>query len=282
MPARVRVTTKRTPGLLQTGLRYLTIFTMCTVFGSVAQTAHALPISGMGTWESTLQGRDLDGNPGTFEAYYDVSLDITWLTDANAGAGSNFDNGNSAVDGKMTWASATSWATGFQIYGITGWRLPTVIDTANPGCDFAYSGTDCGFNVDLGSGELANMFYSTLGNKAYYDVAGNPGQPGWGLVNTGPFANLQSFSYWTDTAYAGATGQAWHFDFILGHQGGVNVTNNQFAWIVRDGDIAEFTVPLPAAAWLLISGLFALWYVPSPARRRRRKYLICWPQQPAH
>lgn len=36
-----------------------------------------------GTWQTTLQGRDLDGNATTFEAYYDTVLDITWLADAN-------------------------------------------------------------------------------------------------------------------------------------------------------------------------------------------------------
>ena len=46
--------------------------------------AHAAPVSGMGTWESTLQGRDLDGNAGNgFEAYYDTALDLTWLADGN-------------------------------------------------------------------------------------------------------------------------------------------------------------------------------------------------------
>ncbi|MDP2325623.1 MAG: hypothetical protein Q8N51_16575 [Gammaproteobacteria bacterium] len=38
------------------------------------------------------------------------------------------------------------------------------MDTGTPGCDFAYTGTDCGYNVDLVAGEMARMFYSTLGN----------------------------------------------------------------------------------------------------------------------
>lgn len=46
-------------------------------------TAQAVSVSGQGTWESTLQGRDLDGNLATFEAYYDTVLGITWLADAN-------------------------------------------------------------------------------------------------------------------------------------------------------------------------------------------------------
>ncbi|MEA2079422.1 MAG: hypothetical protein U9P00_06110 [Pseudomonadota bacterium] len=80
---------------------------------TLAPTANAVPVSGQGTWESTLQGRDLDGNAATFEAYYDTTLDITWLANANA-AGTT-----------MNWADANSWAAGLNVNGVTGWRLPT-------------------------------------------------------------------------------------------------------------------------------------------------------------
>lgn len=38
---------------------------------------HAAAVTGQGTWETTLQARDLDGN-GVTDAFYDTSLDITW------------------------------------------------------------------------------------------------------------------------------------------------------------------------------------------------------------
>ena len=44
---------------------------------------HAAAISGQGTWETTLQGRDLYGNLSTFEAYYDTVLNATWLDAVN-------------------------------------------------------------------------------------------------------------------------------------------------------------------------------------------------------
>ncbi len=43
-------------------------------------------------------------------AVYDTDLDITWLADSNAGAGSAFDDGTGNTDGFMTWNSATAWA----------------------------------------------------------------------------------------------------------------------------------------------------------------------------
>ena len=37
-----------------------------------------------GAVHAALEGRDLDGSAGSFEAYYDTVLDITWLADGNA------------------------------------------------------------------------------------------------------------------------------------------------------------------------------------------------------
>ena len=70
-------------------------------------------------------------------AVYDTDLNITWLANAN-------------VNGPMSWTAANTWAANLSIvdavnnitYG--NWRLPTVTDTGTPGCDNAYSGTDCG------------------------------------------------------------------------------------------------------------------------------------------
>ncbi|HMU63228.1 MAG TPA: hypothetical protein PKD35_00935 [Nitrosomonas sp.] len=58
------------------------------------------------------------------QAYYDPNLNITWLANANAGAGSSFDDGVNTTDGRMTWTSANAWTASLNIGGITGWRLP--------------------------------------------------------------------------------------------------------------------------------------------------------------
>ena len=210
--------------------------------------AHAAPVSGQGTWETTLQGRDLDGNLSTFEAYYDTVLDITWLANANyAGTA-------------MIWANANTWAAGLNPYGsgITGWRLPTVTDTGAPGCDYAYTGTDCGYSVDTATGEMAHMFYTTLGDKAYYNTSGDGLQPGWGLSNTGPFSNVQSLVYWSGSEYAPGASHAWNFYFDLGSQLADLKEHGGNAWAVRPGDVAASTVPVPAAVWLFGSGLLGL------------------------
>ncbi len=216
----------------------------------VSLTAQAVPVSGQGTWESTLQGRDLDGSPATFEAYYDTTLDITWLADAS-------------VNGQMTWDAANTWANNLDVNGVTGWRLPTMVDTGTPGCEgIAYTGTDCGYNVQTGSAattvysEMASLFYDTLGNLADFDTSGAT-QSGSGLSNTGPFSNLWSSYYWSGLEYAPVTSRAWYFRFNNGRQYSFYKTfGGMYALAVRPGDVS--TVPVPAAVWLFGSGLMGL------------------------
>ncbi len=234
--------------------------------------AHAAAVSGQGTWETTLHGRDLDGNLSTFEAYYDTALDITWLADANFAS--------TYIRGEMSWTDANAWATGLNPYrsGITGWRLPPTIDADGPDADalgnddcnrtpFPYQGLDCGYNISVHS-EMSHMFYVTLGNKAYYSTTGTEAQPGWGLTNTGPFANVQSNSgYWSATELATITHYAWFFDFDGGSQAHVEKTIPFYAWAVHSGDVGASTVPVPATLWLFGSGLIGLIGM---SRKRRR------------
>src|SRR3989344_6722163 len=228
------------------------ITVLFVVASGVSTLVHAASVSGQGTWETTLQGRDLDGNLSTAEAYYDTALNITWLADANY-AGTT-----------MSWTTAIAWVASLNPYGsgITGWRLPTVTDTDTPGCNDASSRTDCGFNVDTATGKMAHMFYPTLGDKAAYDTSGTL-QAGYGLTNTGPFSNVQSNDYWSATGYApDITGYAWYFNTNFGLQYFDYKADTLYAWAVHAGDVGvavtASTVPVPAAAWLFGSGLAGL------------------------
>jgi len=159
---------------------------------------------------AALVARYFDGD-ATPDAYFDTDLSITWLADANYAKTSNYD-----ADGRMNWTNANAWAASLDLYGPSGpdgWRLPTVTDTGTSGCNFAYIGTDCGYNVNTATGEMAHMFYDELGNKAYYNTSGSGPQSGWGLTNTGPFSNVQSDVYWSGTQYAPDSSNAWGFRF---------------------------------------------------------------------
>lgn len=212
---------------------------------------NAAGVPGQGTWETTLQGRDLDGNAATFEAYYDTALNITWLADANYAKTSGYD-----ADGQMNWDAAQTWVASLSVNGTTGWRLPTLVDTGVMGCNPAFSGTDCGFNVDTSSSEMAHLYYVTLGNKGYYDTTGAWPQSGWGLTNTGPFSNFQPYDYWSGVEYAPYSYEAWFFYTYFGGQGNDGKSWEFAAWAVRQGDVAA--VPEPESLALMGVGLVAL------------------------
>ncbi|MCB1799911.1 MAG: DUF1566 domain-containing protein, partial [Gammaproteobacteria bacterium] len=169
---------------------------------------------------------------------------------------------NIFTDGRMGWDAATAWADQLVFGGYEDWRLPTIVDTGTSGCNSAYSGTDCGYNVQTGSAattvysEMASLWYDTLGNLAFYDTSGTGPQTGWGLANTGPFSNLQSSVYWSGTEYAPDTNYAWRFITYDGAQGLSYKDSERHAWAVRSGDVSA--VPVPAAVWLFGTALVGL------------------------
>jgi hypothetical protein len=195
------------------------------------------------------------------QAYYDDVLNITWIANANLADTTTFGVLGINADGSMNWAKANEWIAAMNTaayLGTSDWRLPTVTDTGTAGCNFGYTGTDCGFNVDLATGEMAHMFYSTLGNTAGYNTSGvvqpcNSAGPNYCLTNTGPFSNLQPYLYWSGTEYAPNTSSAWDFPFSYGSQYYNAKTVGLYAWAVRPGDIAA--VPVPATVWLFGSAL---------------------------
>lgn len=226
---------------------------------SASGPASAAPVSGQGTWETTLQGRDLDGNSSNgFEAYYDTDLDITWLANASLG--------------NMSWDAARTFVQSLDVYGVSGWRLPDVKPVSGSGftCgEISYEGSmDCGYNIT--SSELGHLYYVTLNNKGYYDISGN-WQSGYGMVNTGPFSNVVQSSYWSETASTPDAnlgwGLGWGFDPSDGGQYyGLYDQGDGFAvWAVHPGDVAA--VPEPQAYAILLAGLGAL----AVAVQRRRR-----------
>lgn len=204
------------------------------------------------------------------QAYYDTELDITWLADANLAASNSFDVAGVGSNGLMSFRVANDWIAALNeanYLGYDDWRLPTMAFDDRTSCDWGFGGTNCGLNVDVTTGELAHMYYSTLGNVAAYDSEGNLSDdpcdtaPNSCLANTGPFSNLEPERYWTDTIYADEN-FIWGFDFKDGDQGFFWRTDPQAVWAVRAGDVG--VIPVPGALWLLGSALGVL----GLARRR--------------
>lgn len=193
------------------------------------------------------------------QTVYDSDLHVTWLANANLAATNTFGVSGINANGTMTWYTAQSWIGAMNAanyLGYSDWRLPTITDTGTPGCNFSFSGTDCGYNVNTVTSEMAHLFYDELGNKSYFNTDGTGPQAGWGLTNTGPFNNLQSSYLWSGTEYAPDTRFALVFSFYHGGQGTTSNGDNLYALAVRPGQIAA--VPVPGAMWLLGSGLIGL------------------------
>ncbi|MET0517606.1 MAG: PEP-CTERM sorting domain-containing protein [Burkholderiaceae bacterium] len=234
--------------------------------------AHAQSVAGQGTWESSLQARDLDGNAANgAEAYYDTALGITWLKNAQSGIGSVYDSDGS---GTMSWYDATAFAASVTLGGVAGWRLPT-LRPAN-GTSWNYDDStywtgegDKGFNITRSSDELAHMYHVTLGNLSFYDTSNNE-QAHYGVTNMGYFENISSeHPYWFDTTYdALGPGRTWTFFAGQGAQGQAAQTRLDSVWLVHDGDVgvAISPVPEPASAGLMLAGLAGIGAV---LRRRR-------------
>jgi hypothetical protein len=236
------------------------------------QLALATVLGLSGAAHAALQGRDLDGNLATAEAYYDTVLNITWLADANYAKTSGYNaNGSMTFVTANTWAANLSFTDGVNNITYNNWRLPSV----NPvnGVSFNYNyhyngGTDDGFNISkagtayAGStgSEMAYMFYVTLGNPGYYTPAGAVSgcyvsSSNTCLDNVSPFINLQQNVYWSATEYAPNPTTAWSFHMGMGYQLAYDKVNPNYAWAVSSGDVGIAAVPEPDTWAMLLAGL---------------------------
>lgn len=168
-------------------------------------------------------------------AFYDTDLDITWLTNADAGAGSIYDDGSNTSDGRMSWSSANDWAANLDIGGITEWRL----------ADMDVNGDDV--VVNCATATATDCLDNEFGYHFYHN--------GIDTYNPDPFSNVQTTNYWSRTE---SSSNAWLFDFTFndGSQLATSKNYNASAWAVYDGDVA--TLPVPGALWLFSSGLLGL------------------------
>lgn len=212
-------------GLLQIALRQVRVCLFAAILLLGAGSAHATLI---------------DRGGGLI---YDADLNITWLADANYGAGSLYDNGTidrpSTTDGRMTWDNAMAWAADLTYYDTvravtySDWRLPTTLQP-DPSCSTAFPLV--GYNCS--GSEMGHLFYQELGGTAKQSI----------LTSTDGdlalFQNIQEADYWSATQDITAFQQPpWAFGFFSGVQTHDAPHLAVHAWAVRNHGHASHKRP---------------------------------------
>jgi hypothetical protein len=202
-------------------------------------------------------------------AVYDTDRNLTWLADANAIAGTAFDDGFRSNDGLVTWASAVAWVDSLDVGGFTDWRLPrTLVPDAS--CHYAELAGDRGCT----GSEMGHLYHHELGGTVYAPADRPPddGIRASGDPDLALFRNIRSRPggggiYWAAESWNAANARGFNFNHGLQYWV-LNKAHQHFAWAVRDGDVGVGVAPIPEpSTWaLLLAGLAGIGGV--AARRR--------------
>lgn len=274
----------------------------CAAVGlALAQPVRAVPIHGQGTWETTLQARDFNGD-NVADGFYDTVLNIVWLRQVYRNA--------FPADAEYQYN---------QTYGFLGdksgppsgllrypwaWRPgSSLADFPNWPYQYTNNGTALLGTAKTGMGwgtvsELGHLYYVTLGNQGIYVpndehpfqtvsrprgcTAVNPAdfftctawRDGYGWANTGDFLGLPWLGYFLEMGDPYGVGGVL-FDAETGQNFGVSRTSLGTRYhnlFVLDGDwgqpLRSNDIPEPTTAALALLGGSIAW-----AARRRRKGL---------
>lgn len=250
--------------------------------GAYAQ-SYATSAPGQGTWETTLQGRDLDGDlTNGYEAFYDTALDVTWLNNPSPPWSTPSYPSNYAG----TWTDVNNFAKQLNVFGVTGWRIPST--DRNLGTKALPNWVGSSFiNYETAfSSELSYLYYVTLGNYGELNslYPGGEGRSGVrvGWLNSGPFGyfdpfqgttrwNLPSVLWVGPGRSAYNNGEITSVDGFTTYQGGSALylypNSTAGALFVRSGDVGvAANVPEPQTYALVLAGLMV---TASAARRRK-------------
>lgn len=197
---------------------------------------------------------------------YDDVLKVTWLQDANYAKTSGYD-----ADGKMSWGEAKTWAGNLVFHDavrnidLDDWRLARNSPEGHP---FHYGWWFAVGDDEATAGphsELSYMYYANLGLSGYKSNNGN-WQSDFGIFSNGSFVgqnnvglvlNLQAGEYLSDAdPEPYPYNRPWTFGTNAGNHYLRELYDPNFAWAVRDGDVAGVAmISEPETYQLLLAGL---------------------------
>lgn len=140
---------------------------------------------------------------------------------------------NGLISGNRTWADAQSWAANLIYAGNTGWRVATIQEL------------------------------TSIDNPAYFGFSN-------GQAAGSPWAQQLYFGrIWSSTENSSTTASGYYYAEYYSGAGIGDKSNSYGAFAVHSGDLlTPSAVPIPAAAWLMASGLGVFG---AAARKRRAK-----------
>lgn len=159
-------------------------------------------------------------------------------------------------NGTTSWFGAmafVNYLNSINYGGSQAWRLPTVA-TKEFGYNIPSNGTVAG-------NEYSELYYQELNSIGALDKFG-VFQPGFGIQDRdNNFTNETTFEYWagTEATNDAPNANAWSFNTTGGYQGNYRKSGRSLVWAVTSGQITQLSsVPVPATAWLFVSGLLGL------------------------
>lgn len=116
-------------------MNYRAVIIMAITALTLTSTVLAATVPGQGTWKTTLQARDLNGDQKA-DAFHDTELNVTWLRDANMIGWRDWDSARNWVDA-LVWSSVISMIGVYQdssTPALPGATLPMVAPIAVSTC----------------------------------------------------------------------------------------------------------------------------------------------------